>query len=266
VGDTVTISATVRNFSNLPATDVKVQFFQGYPSGANMIGEATVYQLDRPDGPKMVSIDWTASGAGKQKIYAVIDPADDIEEVHDEDDLINNNMAYGRIQIGAAGYGDMGLATSQAYQSQTYTQTNSMIVSAYIPPDNLDEIVRFELKDANLVVGTVVGNPFELAVHPGSLDWEVAEDYPLQPQADDPPAAILVDYAGADLSGFGEANLKLYRLDSSGWVEATCSGYEVVHFLQEDRLAVPVCQSGIFALSDETPHSGGLLYLPLINN
>jgi len=264
-GDTVTISATVRNFSNQLAQNVKVRFYQGYPAGTNLIGEATIPQLDRPDGPKTVSITWTASGVGDQKIYAVIDPTDAIDEVHDAGDLIDNNIAYGRLRIGAAAYGDMGLASELAYQSQSYTQTNSLIVSAYIPPGNLDEITLFELKDAILAVESVIGNPFELAANPGSGDWDAEKDFSLRPNVGDPPAVIAIAYDDADIAGVNEANLRLFRRSTySGWQEATCAGYTTVRFPEDNLIAVPVCQAGTFAFSAETPVETRLIFLPLV--
>ena len=264
-GDTVTISATVRNFSNQLAQNVKIRFYQGYPAGTNLIGEATIPQLNRPAGPQTVSITWTASGVGDQKIYAVIDPTDAIDEVHDTGDLIDNNIAYGRLRIGAAAYGDMGLASELAYQSQSYTQTNSLIVSAYTPPGNLDEITLFELKDAILAVESVIGNPFELAANPGSLDWNAEEDFSLRSNVGDPPAVIAIAYDDADIAGVNEANLRLFRRSTyGGWQEATCAGYTTVRFPEDNLIAVPVCQAGTFALSAETPVETWSIFLPLV--
>ncbi|MEJ2304359.1 MAG: CARDB domain-containing protein [Anaerolineales bacterium] len=263
-GDKVTISATVRNFSNHLAGNVKVRFYQGYPAEDNQIGEATIASLYRPNGPQTVSITWIASGVGEQKIYAVIDPLDAIDEVHDTGDLIDNNIAYARFRIGAATYGDMGLAQEQVYQSQTYTQTNEPVVSAYIPPANLEEITLFELKDANLAVAAVMGNPFMLTANPGSLDWNTEQDYSLKPDTGAPPAVITIQYKEADVAGFSEANLTLYRLEGIDWIEATCPGYEIVRFLEDNRLAMPICQTGTFVLSDHLPQWNGV-YLPLIS-
>jgi hypothetical protein len=89
-----------------------VRFYLGDPeSGGQQIGQVQVASLERRDGPKTIHITWSAAGRGKQKIYAVIDADNAINpELHDEDDAINNNVAYGDIQIGATGYADMGRA------------------------------------------------------------------------------------------------------------------------------------------------------------
>jgi hypothetical protein len=45
-----------------------------------------------------------------------------------------------------------------------------------------------------------------------------------------------------------EASLTLYRLGDGGWEEATCSGYLVLRFPEDNLIAVPVCRTGVFAL------------------
>jgi PKD repeat protein len=37
------------------------------------------------------------------------------------------------------------------------------------------------------------------------------------------------------------------------WTEATCPGYQIHRFPAEDLIAVPICQTGIFAFSDVAP-------------
>jgi hypothetical protein len=272
VGDEVTISAEVRNFSNAPASDVLVRFTLGDPADGGVIGEDTIPSLQRVNGPQTASITWTARGAGKQKIYAVIDPDDDIDEVHDEDDLsvvdgqvagIDNNVAYGKIRIGATKYVDMGLAAEQPYQSVTYAQSPSVRVSAYVPAGNLGEIVRFELRDAALSLPAILGKPFELLAYPEAEVGDGAEpDFALKAGEGDPPAAITVSYGDTDVSGIDEANLTLYRLTGFGWTEATCPGYPVHRFPEDNLIAVPVGETGVFALSDETPRA--IVFLPLV--
>jgi hypothetical protein len=61
------------------------------------------------------------------------------------------------------------------------------------------------------------------------------------------------------------ANLKLYRLDDSDWVEATCPGYQFYRFVDDNTIVVPICQTGTFVLSDTAAQKDGLLYLPIIS-
>jgi hypothetical protein len=279
-GEPVTITAVVRNFSNVTGKDVKVRFCQGDPgtacnpaNGSAFIGEKIIPTLSRPNGPKAVSINWTASGVGKQKIYAVIDPDRKFDEMHDEDDPINNNVAYGLVEIGAATYFDMGQAVEKTYESQSYTQTQSLKVSVYVPLANLSAITRFDLKDVNQRVHGI-GNPFELLAYQGEVDWGTPEDedfYLTQPGSKDPPAVIAIHYEDADIANQNEGSLKLYRLGSDGWEEAnrTCGVgtndapiYLSQLFPEDNLIAVPVCQAGTFVLAAGAPISA--LYLPIV--
>jgi hypothetical protein len=75
--------------------------------------------------------------------------------------------------------------------------------------------------------------------------------------------------AGSNAVGFDENDLELYRLDGADWVIATCEGYQVQRFLSDDLLAVPTCQTGTFALSDEVPtyeipDDSYPIYMPLV--
>jgi PKD repeat protein len=270
VSETVTISATVRNFSNVAASNVKVRFCRGDPgsacdppAGEAYIGEDTIGTIERIDGPQTASIQWQAAGVGKQRIYAVIDPDNTIDpEVHDEDDLINNNVAYGLIKIGAAAIVDQGLVSELPYQSLSYDQEgsglvaadqgNPWLVAAYVPPGNLSEVVYFELQDAALVVPGADGKPFELVAYEGDEFRENPNyDFPLKPGNSDPPAVIALAQSDVNV-----ANLKLYRaLDDMGtnWTEATCPGYQIQRFPDENLILVPVCQAGIFVFSSTAP-------------
>jgi hypothetical protein len=117
------------------------------------------------------------------------------------------------------------------------------------------ETTRFELKDSSLSVSSIVGEPFELLAYQGSSGgWnKPINDFNLRPQADDPPAVIAIAYDDADIAGMTEANLLLYRFSTSGWEEATCTGYAIERFPEDNLIIIPVCQTGVFALSTETP-------------
>jgi hypothetical protein len=259
-GETVTISATVRNFSNVGVSDVTVRFCQGDPAltceppdGEAYIGEVLIPLLDRQDGAVTVSIQWEASGIGEQRIYAVIDPDNTIDpEVHDEDDLINNNVAHGFITIGAAEILDPGLASDQPYQNLSYDQGDSWRVAAYVPPGNLSEVVHFELQDTRLNVPNAVGKPFELVAYEGDeFREEPGYDLSLKPGDNDPPAVIGLSQSVVDV-----ANLKLYRaLDSEGleWAEVNCPGFQIHRFADDNLIYVPVDQAGLYVFSETAP-------------
>jgi Concanavalin A-like lectin/glucanases superfamily/PKD domain len=257
VGEPVILRATVRNFSNVPAqVPVVVRFYQGDPAEGHEIGETQIAPpFDRANGPVTVQVEWHAEGRGEQKIYAVIDPDNAVDpELHDEDDVVNNNVAYGKLQVGSAIYGNMGLAAELPYQVVSYAQS-SVKISAHVPPKNLDQVTYFELQDAELSVARCVGRPFELVAYLGedASGGAPRRDLPLHSEADEPPAVMTIAYDDADITGMSEAGLKLYLLNGSSWSDATCEGYAIQRFPEDNRLAVPVCRTGAFVLSDETP-------------
>ena len=220
-----------------------------------------------------MTVTWAASGVGKQKIYAVIDPGNQFDEMHDGDDLINNNIAYGLVEIGAARFFDMGQALDAVYDSQSYTQTGSLKATFYMPLGNLSATTRFDLKDGSTQAHGV-GNPFELRAYQGNIDWGTPEDegfYLTQPGSNDPPAVITMNYEDADIAGHNEGNLKLYRLGNSGWEEAsrTCGVgtggapiYLPQRFPGDNLIVVPVCQTGTFILADQSPSNS--IFLPIL--
>jgi len=268
-GDPVTITATVRNFSRESnAQSFDVTFYQGDPdSGGIQIGEPQEieqYELG-PRDVMTVTIQWTATGSGDQRIYAVIDRTNQLPEVHDETDpYVNNNKGYGVLRLGAVDFVDMGLASEQAYYSIPYGLNNTMQVSIFVPPGNLAETTRFDFEDTDLQVEGIAGKAFKLVAYRGEEDWDTPEqDFSLQPDADHPPAVMTLSYADGDIAGMDEGSLTLYRLEPAGWEVATCPGYQVQRFPEDNLLAVPLCYTSIFALSDET-FSPGLVFLPLI--
>jgi hypothetical protein len=78
---------------------------------------------------------------------------------------------------------------------------------------------------------------------------------------------IVIAYTQADISALAENDLKLYRLVGTRWTEATCPGYPIHRFPDQDLIAVPICQTGIFGFSDVAPGpivGKSTLYLPLV--
>ena len=137
----------------------------------------------------------------------MIDPADathpfgQIHEMHDNHDLINNNTAFNYIQIGAADYFDMGTQEIQEYQAQAYAQMAGMQISFHLPPQNLNQVIRFDLGDANIPLYNILGNPFSLVAYENAdlAEPAVMPDLDLRSGADQPPAVLSLAY-GALLS------------------------------------------------------------------
>jgi hypothetical protein len=261
-GQVITTTAVVRNFSYEDNHSAfLVSFYRGDPdAGGTLLGSQTIgaYEL----GPREVipvSIQWNASGMGEQRIYAVIDPLNQLEEVHDETDAyVNNNKGYALLDMGDVDFVDIGLAKETEYYATHYALGDTLQVTFSIPPGNLPETARVDLRDTLIGMGNVVGNPFELAAYIGSSPtnpWtNPIPNYPLRQGALDPPAALAISYGNNDLGSFNENNLTLYRKTNTGWVDATCSGYAVSRFNADNLLVVPICEAGIFALSVGGPY------------
>ena len=102
-GETVTVEATVHNYSWYPVSNVKVQFYDGHPEqGGTKIGTEQTLTLGNyldpvHSGPGDVTVHTTFAApatTGAHSIYAVIDPAGVIDESHED-----NNLAYSALVV-----------------------------------------------------------------------------------------------------------------------------------------------------------------------
>ena len=92
IGDTITITATIRNEGPTAANNIVVQFFDGDPAaGGVLVGEATIAQI-AAFGSSQVSGNWTIPTASTRKIYARIDPQNSIDELDETDNIASNNL------------------------------------------------------------------------------------------------------------------------------------------------------------------------------
>ena len=253
-GETVKITAMVRNFSSKTPTNVIVRFYLGDPAGGSVIGGCTIpgSSLARLFGPQQCSIDWEVAGAyGTEKIFAVIDPDDNIVEMHDQNDLINNNIGYGLLYAAQADYLDPGLyANNQVYQSIVHENAPGLGFSLHLPTNNRSENFRYELLPVAGYESGVVGMPIHVKAFPPWAENERVEEHLFGTI----PAVLIASYRDGDLlHGMVEADLKIFRLGDEGWVEATCQGYETVRFPDDNLVAAPVCQTGAFALATTPP-------------
>jgi hypothetical protein len=274
-GDEVTIEATVRNLSNVEADNVTVRFYLGDPdSGGSPIGSSQINLLGARDR-ETVSIDWTASGSGEQRIFAVIDPDNTIAEMHDETDAVNNNKAYAYIDLAGAGYVDPGLAQRKEYEILTYAgdggllagqgvaNATAMETSVYVPLGNLPQTMRFQLDPREVGRPGVAGYLIQVAAYVGA---ELQTTLDLKPSPGQPPAVLSIRYTDSDIAGMDEAELHLYLQNGTRWEDAACDGYPLQHLASDNLMVVPICQTGTFALADQMPSSGGSnrVYLPLV--
>jgi hypothetical protein len=264
VGETVTISATVRNFSPVPpAKPVTVRFYQGDPALNQVIDSRDITGLDRATGPQTASITWTALGTGKQRIFALIDPNDTIPEMHDAGNLIDNNTAYGLVYVAGADYVDPGLQEEVPYQEILAELRPGLEVTAFVPTADFTETLRYELVPMPPGSVSVSGGLFRLDVYEGG-QADPSPSHALAPT----PAMLGIHATNQDITG-----LNMYRFTGTEWVEVTCPGYEIIRIPETDRMYVPVCElafsygslEGTFALSTAEPEPFTVsVYLPLM--
>jgi len=261
-GETVVITATVHNFSNRSVDNVKVRFYQGDPGqGGQQIGSdqniPTLPARDRKD----VSVSWQASGTGLQRIYAVIDPHQQVTEVHDEttNPENNNNIAFGVLSMGDSGFVDPGAKVEFEYLSLTYADAQGLPTQVFIPPAALVETARFEmtpLPPTSAGMSTVTRRGFRLTAYQGGSDRDEPWNLTFGPA----PAAVLLRYSEQDIAGLDENNLILYHNNQGTWEDAACRDYQ--RFPDENWMLVPICCTGDFALLGQG--KGPAVYLPLI--
>jgi hypothetical protein len=261
VGDPVKITATLRNFSKMGNINsphnksFKVAFYHGDPaSGGVKIGEGTIAIGEL--GPRAVlsrSIDWVAQGSGDQHIYVVIDPDGVLPEVHED-----NNKGYGVLHMDVIDFIDVGQAEQKAYHDITLLLGQSMPVpTLHVPLGAFKANLRIDLRAAlDFQADDILGLPFEVVSYQTNWDNPMP-GFSLRPTAGNPPGVVMIDYASADLSGFNESQLALYRFNGVAWENAVLScndpQYRPQRFPAQKLIAVPVCAVGVFALSDAAP-------------
>jgi hypothetical protein len=95
-GEPITIKASIENKTLVPVDNVKVNFYDGDPKNAGiLIGTSQTINSLAGEETKDISVSWDAKNAGEHKIYAVIDPANSIQEASKE-----NNLVFGQVFVG----------------------------------------------------------------------------------------------------------------------------------------------------------------------
>ena len=289
IGDTVELSATLRNFSYQASVQpINVNFYLGEPvTGNSPIASCSIAAADlvRANGPQTCTTTWQVTGAsGSERIYAVIDPGDIIDEVHEEGDIIDNNTGYNLLHVAEADYVEPAAPAERiAYQVINYLEAPGQAALAldddpfapqafdnlefglYVPTNLTSDTLRYQLMPVELSSHwDTVGSPMRVVISQADATGELKEV--TEPSFDaSNPAIFVASYRDSDLSpGFAESELNLYRWSGVGWSLAVCPGYEVVRFPVDNTLAVPICQAGTYALMPHAPDFLFSTFLPLI--
>jgi uncharacterized repeat protein (TIGR01451 family) len=92
VGETITITAKVKNTGPAQASSVTVQFHNGDPdSGGLLIGEAAISSIPAYSNAQ-ANISWTIPAALSYTIFARIDPANIVDELNETDNTASKNL------------------------------------------------------------------------------------------------------------------------------------------------------------------------------
>jgi subtilase family serine protease len=95
VGDTVTITANIRNTGSAQADNVLIQFYNGDPdNGGTLIDETTVSIIPAFDSAQ-VSINWTTSAVSTVTIFVKVDALNTIDELDETDNYAIKNIYVG---------------------------------------------------------------------------------------------------------------------------------------------------------------------------
>ncbi|MFQ5975443.1 MAG: CARDB domain-containing protein [Candidatus Hydrothermarchaeales archaeon] len=125
IGDTINITATVRNEGNLDASNVKVRFFNGTPGsgGTEQIGSDQTITSITAGGSDIASVIWTAT-AETDEIYVRVDPDNAIAELDE-----NNNQAFNYICV-SSGLSVSIQSPQEGFSKDSCTNTNVTITAS----------------------------------------------------------------------------------------------------------------------------------------
>ena len=289
-GDTVELSATLRNFSYKASTQpIAVNFYLGEPAAGNpAIASCSIAAADlvRAKGPQTCTAPWQVTGAsGGERIYAVIDPSHILNEVHEEGDIIDNNTGYNLLYTAETDYIEPSApADRSSYQVINYLEAAGQDIFApasapfapqavynlefglYAPTNLISDTLRYQLMPVEITLTQdIVGSPIQVTILQADATGELKEVI-VAPFSASNPAIFVAGYRDSDLyPGVAENELNLYRWSGSVWNLAVCPGYEVVRFPIDNTLAVPVCQTGIYALRQPHAPATPLLTSPANN-
>jgi hypothetical protein len=142
-GDDVTISARIHNYSLVQILQpVTVHFYNGDPNdGGDYIGEVELTGGLESRKSRIADIQWTlptSANDGFYRIYAVLDPADDMVELHE-----NNNIGWRNMILD--------IEATDIVEEEISTVRNFELVQNYPNPFNPVTTIEFMLPRAGQV-------------------------------------------------------------------------------------------------------------------
>lgn len=91
-GDTIEVTANIRNDGPAVASDVTVKFYNGDPdTGGTLIGESVVPSI-AAFGSTQAKITWTIPAAFAGEVFVVVNPLNTVEELNNSNDKASKNL------------------------------------------------------------------------------------------------------------------------------------------------------------------------------
>jgi subtilase family serine protease len=124
-GQTLWITAKVENRGPVAAANVKASFFDGDPAlGGVPIGAEQEITSAPPYVSQSVSVAWNTTGKiGVQKIFVIVDPANEISELNEDDNIGSNQVVVISLPDLALANGDISVTPKFPNTSETVTVT-----------------------------------------------------------------------------------------------------------------------------------------------
>lgn len=181
-GDTATIYARVQNYSNVDQFGTSVKFYLGDPDGGGQlitnkegISEVMLDQVNARE-PVIARLDgWIVPGSiiNETMIFAVVDPDDQVEEVHE-----NNNKAWNLI---GSGFGSP-TNTEDVIPDNAMSGSKNQVL-LFPNPVQTNAVFRYSVTTnsrVELSLFDMQGRQIEMLINepksPGIYDYEISRD------------------------------------------------------------------------------------------
>jgi len=177
VGDTIIITADIKNAGVAQVDTITVHFFDGDPaSGGTLIGEVTI-PLIPASGSNETSLSWTIPTASSRTVFVKIDPFNSIDELDETDNIASKNATASTLP-------DLSITPADiTFNPATPTADDPITISAIIRN-------KGEASAENVTVDIYEGDPSSGGIKLGasvfpaisagsSVSFEVTSSFPL---------------------------------------------------------------------------------------
>ena len=209
--DPVIFTATISNNGNLPAENVRVQFYDF----GTLIGETEIFAIPA-EGSINVSIDTPAPPSGDRMIEVVIDPDDAVAELNEE-----NNAASRIVQIACINPGPMaGNILVTGGLPQRVCVNSPVLVSGHAVYDIMVDGAQYT---DYVVKGGMVQITTDWASTYGDIHTNINGDFTRLIVAPDMPGTYSISMTVTDNTFSGEGSIEFEVVDCpSGGYEPVC--------------------------------------------